>query len=201
MATVQLKLGPADHGRSLTLDDFDGAEFEPGHRYEIIDGMVYVSPLANFPENFLETWLYDVLRDYSRAHPEVINYVSTKTRVFVPRRRKATVPEPDIAAYADFPRERPAREIRWQDINPVLVCEVLVEGDARKDLTRNPDLYLATPSVKEYWVLDGRDNADEPTLVQHRRYGKRWVVRSFPYGSTFTTRLLPGFTLPVDPRK
>jgi hypothetical protein len=38
-------------------------------------------------------------------------------------------------------------------------------------------------------------------LIQHRRYGKRWVVRPFPYGSTFTTKFLPGFELVIDPRK
>jgi Uma2 family endonuclease len=86
-------------------------------------------------------------------------------------------------------------------VYPVLVSEVLVEGEAEKDLERNPELYLAVPSVREYWVLDGRADPNEPTLIQHRRYGKRWVVRRFPYGSTFATKLLPGFTLLIDPRK
>lgn len=54
MAGVQLKLGPTDHGRKLSLDDFDEAEFEPGARYEIIDGRVYVSAEPNPAENFLE---------------------------------------------------------------------------------------------------------------------------------------------------
>ena len=40
-----------------------------------------------------------------------------------------------------------------------------------------------------------------PSLGNFRRYGKRWVVRSFPYGSTLTTKLLPGFSLLIDPRK
>lgn len=201
MATVQMKLGPADHDRPLTLDDFESAEFEPGFKYEIIDGRLYVSPEANFAENVLETWLYRALLFYSHYHPDAINHVAMKSRVFVHKRRKATVPEPDIAGYRGLDLSRPLRDIHWRDLEPLLVAEVLVEGDARKDLERNPALYHAVPSIQEYWVLDGRDEPDEPTLIQHRRYGRRWVVRRFPYGSTFTTKLLPGFTLLIDPRK
>jgi Uma2 family endonuclease len=131
----------------------------------------------------------------------VLNSVTNKRRVFVHSRRKATVPEPDIAAYHAFPADRSLRDVRWQDVGPVLVAEVLVEGDPQKDLGPNAELYFDVPTVREYWVLDGRGNPDEPTLIQHRRYGKRWVVRSFPYRSTFATKLLPGFSLLIDPRK
>jgi Uma2 family endonuclease len=201
MASVLLRLGPDDHGRQLTFDDFDAADFEPGFRYEIIDGRLYVSTAPNPAEHILENWLFLKLVAYSAHHQAVINYVSYRSRVFVHSRKKDTAPEPDIAAFEDFPLGRPFKEIRWQDMGAVLVAEVLVEGDPEKDLTRNLELYLAVPSVREYWVLDGRDNPDEPTLIQHRRHGKRWVVRSFPYGSTFTTKLLPGFSLLIDPRK
>jgi hypothetical protein len=34
----------------------------------------------------------------------------------------------------------------------------------------------------------------------HRRYGERWKVIDLAYGDTYTTRLLPGFTLTIDPR-
>ena len=44
MSTVQSKLGPADHGRAMTLDEFDDADYEPGYKYELIDGRLYVSP-------------------------------------------------------------------------------------------------------------------------------------------------------------
>lgn len=201
MSALRLKLGPADHGRPVSLDDFDAADFAPGVRYEIIDGRVYVSPLANFAENFLETWLLRKLLVYAEANPDVLNYVTPKSRVFVRHRKRATVPEPDITAYHDLDLSQSLRGVHWRDMNPVLVCEVLVEGDERKDLERNPDLYLAVPSIREYWVLDGRADPDEPALIQHRRHGKRWVVREYPYGSTFTTKLLPGFTLLIDPRK
>lgn len=200
MASVLLKLGPADHGRPLTLDDFDSAEFEPGFKYEIIDGRLYVSEEPDPTENELELWLFEKLWDYSRSKGSVLNRVTNKGRVFVHGRSEDTVPEPDIAAYTDYPLDRRFRGTRWSEISPVLVCEILLR-DPAKDLGRNVELYLAVPTIKEYWVLDGREHPERPTLIQHRRHGKRWVVRSFPYRSTFTTKLLPGFSLLIDPRK
>ncbi|MBX9580033.1 MAG: Uma2 family endonuclease [Gemmataceae bacterium] len=201
MSTAALKLGPADHGRPVSLDDFEAADFGPGVRYEIIDGRVYVSPPANFPENRLETWLYQRLLVYADGHPDVANYVTNKPRVFVHKRRRATVPEPDIAAYRGVDLDADPRDLHWRDLGPVLVVEVLVEGDVAKDLERNVELYFEVPSVREYWVLDGRADPNRPALVQRRRHGRRWVVREYPYGSTFTTKLLPGFSLPIDPRR
>jgi Uma2 family endonuclease len=201
MSTVHLKLGPTDHDRPLTLDDFESAEFEPGFKYEIIDGRLAVAPEANLTENVLEDWLYDKLKEYAKVCPAVINYVTNKARVFIPSRDADTCPEPDIAAYKHFPHDILLSELRWEDVSPILVAEVLVECDSAKDLVRNPGLYADVPSIQEYWVLDGRVDPDEPTLHHRRRRGKRWVVRDYPYGSTFTTKLLPGFALLIDPRK
>ena len=39
--TPRLKLGPGDHNRQLTLDDFESAEYEEGYQYELIDGKLY----------------------------------------------------------------------------------------------------------------------------------------------------------------
>jgi Uma2 family endonuclease len=201
MSSVQLRLGPADHGRPLTLDDFDEAEFEPGSRYEIIDGRLYVSTEPNPAENFLQNWLFIKLIIYSGQRQDIINYVAVQSRLFVHSRREPTVPEPDLTAYCDFPRNAPLEDLRWQDLGPVLVAEILVEGDPRKDLERNRKLYLEAETVREYWILDGRENPNEPTLIQLRRYGKRWIEKSFPHGSTFTSKLLPGFSIVIDPRK
>ena len=58
-------------------------------------------------------------------------------------------------------------------MSPILVVEVLFDADPYKDLVRNVDLYLQVPSIREYWLLDARYSADEPTLIVHRRRGKR----------------------------
>ena len=201
MATVQLKLGPADHGRRVSTADLESAEYAPGFKYEIIDGRLYVSPQPNVPEFLLERWLRRALEQYADAHPDVVNLIAVKGRVFLPEVVRPTVPEPDLAAYHDFPFDAPFEDVRWENVSPILVCEVLVEGSIEKDLGRNPDLYHRVPSIKEYWVLNGSEDPEEPSLIQHRRRGKAWTVTAYPYGSTITTKLLPGFSLVIDPRK
>jgi Uma2 family endonuclease len=200
VASVAMRLGLADHGHSVTLKEFESAEFEEGYKYEIIDGRLYVSPEAQVPESRLETWLYRKLWDYADRRPDVINYVCNKGRVFVPRRR-TTTPEPDLAAYAGFPVDLPFDRVRWRDVSPVLVGEVLYAADPHKDLVRNVELYLQVPSIREYWILDARDFPDEPTLIVYRRRGRRWIRSEYHYGETYTTKLLPGFKLLIDPRR
>ena len=169
MSTVLKKLGPTDHGRPMTLEEFMAARSVEGYHYELIDGKLYVSPLPNLPENRVEDWVFDQLKLYVRDQSDVINFVTNKARVFVPRRRRLTNPEPDVAAYRNFPLHLPFRSVRWQDVSPILVVEVLSLDDPDKDLVRNVELYLQVPSIKEYWLFDTRRSrtaalADAPAL-------------------------------------
>lgn len=199
MATVVM-LGPADHGRPMTREEFDAARGQEGYRYELIEGRVYVSPVPNLPHDYINEWSYDLLHHYSKDHPEIINYVTCRARIYVPDEEEATSPEPDLAGYHDFPRGRPIREMTWRDVSPVLVAEIVSDDDPEKDLERNVDLYLRVPSIREYWVLDPRADPDRPTLLVYRRRGSRWQrpINVAP-GDTYTTRLLPGFELLLDP--
>lgn len=199
MATA-VKIGPDDHGRPMSLEEFEGGDYDEGFRYELIDGRLYVSPQPDLPENQVEEWINDKLKQYARRRPEVVNFVSSKARVFVPG-RETTTPEPDQAAYHDFPLHLPKRQVRWQDVSPLLVVEILHRDDPDKDLVRNVALYYQGPSIKEYWVIDARDDPDRPSLRVHQRYGRRWRVIDRAFGETYTTRLLPDFTLNVDPHR
>jgi Uma2 family endonuclease len=199
MATVT-KLGPADHGRRMSFEEYLAGDYQEGYQYELIRGRLYVSPQPNAPQGFLDKWLYDHLTVYSRLHPEGTNFVHNKARVFVPDEAD-TVPEPDVAAYQDFPRELRIKDLDWRDVWPVLVVEVVSEGDPDKDFVRNLDLYLRVPSIKEYWILDSRADPDRPTLFVYRRHGKQWrKPLELAFGEVYTTKLLPGFSLTIDPR-
>ena len=54
MATVQTRIGPADQGRRMTLDEFRDAEEEPGYRYELARGVVEVTQVPNDPHGQIE---------------------------------------------------------------------------------------------------------------------------------------------------
>ncbi len=199
---TQLYLTPKDQGRALSLEEFEHAGGLEGYHYELIDGKLEVSPLPDMSHEDLRDWLRDQLKDYGRQHPEVINYVKAPARVFVPERHATTAPEPDAAAYRDFPLHLPLRQRRWRDFSPILVAEIISEDTADKDLVRNLDLYLQVPSIREYWILDPRTDADRPTLMVYRRRGQRWQNPiAIAAGGIYTTRLLPDFALVLDVRE
>src|ERR1700678_2060589 len=117
MATLLL-LGPADHGRQVTAEAWAAAPLEKGYHYEVIDGKLLVSPTPDLPHNNLEEWLDDCWKAYARQHPEVVDYVTQGARIFIPGRPRLTVPQPDLAAYANFPFATPRAQRSWRQINP-----------------------------------------------------------------------------------
>ena len=166
--TALLKLGPADAGRDLSEEDYLAAEYEPGHKYELIRGRLEVSPLPGVPQDCAEQWLFRHLLAYSLCHPHVINHVTNKACVRIIEAAEVSLPEPDISAYRDFPLLEP-EGVDWRDLSPVLVAEIISPGYAAKDLRRNPPLYLSQRSIQEYWVVDTRPGLRAAELVVHRR--------------------------------
>jgi Uma2 family endonuclease len=199
---IRTKFGPADHGRPLALADFMAADYLEGYRYELIDEKLYVSPRMELPQARVADWLLFKLLVYVRANPHSVNYVLPHARIFVPERSAGTNAEANVAAYCDFPLHLPLNDLHWQDVSPALVAEVLCLEDPDKELVRNVELYLQVPSIREYWLFDTRaEGADQPTLRVRRRWGSRWRVIDLDYGETYTTKLLPGFELIVNPRR
>jgi Uma2 family endonuclease len=70
MATIAapLVLGPADHGRTMTLDEFLEAEIEEGYRYELGRGVLEVTQVPNDPHRQVVTNLYDAIGRYRRTN-------------------------------------------------------------------------------------------------------------------------------------
>ena len=197
MSTVT-RLGPGDHGRELSFDEYMAGDYEEGWHYELIDGSLYVTPAPNYSHDWLEKLIFRSLQEYSSKHPDIIGHVTDKARVFVPGARRTTAPEPDIVAYRRVP---PGRRVDWREISPFIVAEILGHGSEDKDLERNVDLYLRVPSIEEYWVFDIREDPDQPLMRAHRRRGAGWEVIDLAADKSYTTPLLPGFSLRVDPSR
>ena len=188
-----VRFGPKDHGRVVSDDELEVAEFRSGYDYEVIFGRLYVSPAPNFEHDWIEKHVLGQMFLYSREHPEVVAYVTDRARVFMPGSHQTTVPEPDLAIYATLPASD------WRDVSPLVVGEVLRDEDVDKDLFRNVDLYLRVPSIQEYWVFDIRQDARRPTLLVHRRVLDHWNVLEFSADSIYETPWLPGLKLTISP--
>jgi Uma2 family endonuclease len=195
-----LSLGPTDHGRTVSLEEFRTARWLEGYRYELIGGKLYVSPTPNLPHERIAHWIQTLLEDYGKKMPSIMNYVTARGRVIVPDDPEVTWPEPDVTVFRGFPLHLPFSSVQWEDLNPVLVVEVISEDDPNKDLVRNVELYEQVPSIREYWVLDPRTDPDHPSLVVYRRRGQRWQRPiEVGAGDVYETRLLPRFRLVLDP--
>jgi Uma2 family endonuclease len=198
---TRLYLTHADHGRPLTWDEYVSADAREGYRYELIEGKVVVSPPpGSLHEDYVE-WLKRLLDAYVRDRPDVLCSVRTRSCVVLPDTAAEAVsaPEPDLACYAEFAaRFTPC--VDWRDYSPILVVEVISPDTADKDLARNRRLYLQVPGIQEYWILDPREGVEALTLLVYRRRGRRWeACRTVAAGGTYTTPLLPGFSLLLDP--
>ena len=198
---TRLYLTPADHGRAMSWDEFASADAEEGYRYEMIEGRVFVSPAANAPHGAFEIWILRILLAYAEEHPEVLPFVTPRARVFLPDLAEGiTAPEPDVACFAEYAANPYAPDVDWRDYSPILVVEVISADTADKDLVRNRRLYLRVPSIREYWILDPREGVEGLTMLVYRRRGRRWAARlTVRPGETYTTPILPEFSLVLDP--
>ena len=196
--STMLSIGPRDHGREMTYEEFLAGDYEPGYKYELIRGELYVSPPPNPPHDVMLEHLTELLTVYKLKHRKIIKRLSAGARVFVPRIRKTTCPEPDLALYNDERGNR--NQKRWQAFSPFIVIEV-VSDDPDKDYVRNVDLYQQVPSILEYWLFDKVDEADGPVMrVYSRDLGEEdWSIDEYDSAATYSTPLLPGFKLPVSP--
>src|SRR5262245_22832044 len=68
--TVRPPLGPGDAGIPMSLDEFEEGEFEPGYRYEVIHGILVVTPPPLEGERDSNEELGYWLRSYHDSHPQ-----------------------------------------------------------------------------------------------------------------------------------
>src|SRR3954447_18406976 len=74
MATVTtpLRIGPADRGRAMTLEEFLVCDVEEGYRYELARGVLEVNQVANDPHGVVVCNLYRAVGRHDAQHPGLI---------------------------------------------------------------------------------------------------------------------------------
>jgi Uma2 family endonuclease len=178
-----LLLGPGAAGMMLEPGEFDVAEFEAGFRYELIHGVLVVSPAPLPQERGPNDELGYYLRSYRQNHPQGGSLDDT-------------LPEHDILMGDD---RRRADRVIWAGLGrqprvdemPTIVVEFVSVG--KRSLVRDYEVkrreYLAI-GVQEYWVF----NRFNRTLTVFHASGKKVVLGE---NQTYSTPLLPGFELPL----
>jgi Uma2 family endonuclease len=189
MATVAtpLRIGLADHGRTMTLDEFLEAEEEEGYRYELARGVLEVSEVPNDPHGDVVANLYDAISRYRRDHPGVIRRYGggNEFRFWLPRMISGRNPDLGVVLHG-APKDWRGRRI------PVLAAEVVSRGHIQRDYQTKREEYLAY-GLLEYWIVDPLER--KVTVLTRR--GDAWDEAVFRDDQAIGSLVLPRFATTV----
>jgi Uma2 family endonuclease len=190
MATVRLRIGPADHGRKMTLEEFWEAEEQPGYLYELARGVLEVSEIPGDAHFQVVDNLHEAFSIYRRAHPGLILRIGrgSDVRYIIPELETDRHPDLAIVFRGTAQRDFKGRRL------PVLGVEVVSPGSrarTRDYVDKRVD-YLAV-GLLEYWIIDP-DQRQVTVLVRREVDGVAvWEERAFREAEVIISDLLPGF--------
>ncbi len=189
MPTVQsvLSLGPDDHGRAITAEEFAEANYAEPWKYEREDGKLIVMPPDGPAHDDCSEPVRDLLGAYRISHPDVVEKVVSEAWVRVD---DGTDRIGDIGVFLIGPRSsinRPERvpEMMFEIVSP--------DRESReRDYVKKRQEYRRL-GVLEYVAIDRRRHRATIYTDGPRGYRKR-VLRP---GDVYSSPLLPGLAIPL----
>lgn len=182
----RIRIGPEDHGRRMSLDDFDRAIAREGRMYELGKGVVEVSEVPSLEHLAQVEEIKTQLYRYKVSNPGLIHSVASSNEAKILIAGTGSERHPDLSIYLGPPPETDV----WSLWIPAIVIEVVSESSRRRDYDEKPDEYLEF-GVDEYWIIDA---ARKQMLVNVRWRGQRKPQTVRP-PKKYPTRWLPGFSL------
>lgn len=190
------RYGPGSAGLKMTPEEFDdvpASMFVRGYRYEVINGVLVVSPFPGPGERSLNDYLGYMLTQYledasNKKKPINADTLPEQTIATTNRRRA------DRAIWVGLGRKPDERT----DV-PAIVIEFVSSRrrDAMRDYEEKRDEYL-NAGVKEYWIIDRFRRL--MTIYKTKKTGRSSATTYdiVTEGQSYETKLLPGFTLPLS---
>lgn len=187
MTAMTAELLGLPHGRPLTADDLDRMP-DDGHRYELIDGVLVVSPSPRHLHQRGVLMLSRILFDACPDHLELL---------FAPfdvRLADDTVMIPDlhVARASDITE-------RNLPTAPVLAVEVLSPSTRSFDLHLKKDRYRRA-GCAHYWTVDPGLSGRPPSIAAWRLLDDDYVEAGAATGEE-VLRLLEPFPVEVVPAR
>lgn len=184
-----LRIGPTDHGRTMTLEEFRQAEEEEGYRYELGRGVLDVTEVPGDLHGQVVTNLYRAIGRFEADHPRVVRRYGGGSEFHLWLPGLVSGRNPDFAVVLHgTPRNSRGRR------PPCLVAEVVSrKGEDRGDRVKRAE-YLAY-GLLEYWIVD--PGLRQVTVLT--RDGDTWSEQVIRDHEVIPTLVLPGLaTTAVD---
>ena len=157
-------------GRAWTWADLQEIPEDRGHRYEIIDGSLHVSPSPNRPHQVAAGRIRDLLLAAAPTDVEVVEAVDVELA--------DNVVEPDVVVLPAADAYTPAGPLKPGQV--LLAVEIVSPGSRRMDRLVKPSI-LAEGGVPAYWRVE-LDGPDTPMVVAYEldggAYREAAVVRA-----------------------
>lgn len=187
MQKIAIKITPADHGKRMSLDDFDQAEVQEGYLYELSRGVITVSDVPNLQHGDQVDFIRQSLAEYRAKKLVTIAKIFGGSECKILLSELQSERHPDIAIYKSPPEDL---EDLWAFWVPDIAIEVVSAESAHRDYVEKREEYLLF-GIREYWIVDA---AKHEMLVLKRRGGK-WTERVVKPPEVYESKLLPGFVL------
>ena len=153
------------------------------HRYEYVDGLVYMMAGGTINHDIIKSNVEHILWGLLRG--QNCRTYSSDMKVFVSETRYY---HPDITVSCD-PRNRGTQKMVHA---PRIVVEVLSPGTETIDRRRKLRDYLACPTIEEYLLVDSRSI----TIEIYRKEQKKWIYDVFK-GDDLVELISVGIHFPV----
>jgi Uma2 family endonuclease len=192
MGKTLIRIGPADHGRPMSLAEFECADVQAGYHYELSRGIITVSDVPSRLHLLLIMAIRDLLHVYKALNPGRIRIIAAGTacKLLVPAFESER--HPDISIYLTEPPPIDDATL-WRHWFPEIVIEVVSRSSRKRDYEEKPEEYLQL-GAKEYWIVDGQ----KKVMVVMKRVRNRWVETTITPPDIYRTRLLPGLEFSVE---
>jgi Uma2 family endonuclease len=157
---VMADVEPQLFGKPFTVDDLESTP-DDGHRYELLDGTLLVTPAPGWAHQDATARLWQILEGV--RPPEVRALLAP----FAVQFSRSVELQPDVlvARYVDLtPKNLPTA--------PLLVVEVRSPSTALIDLNLKKAAY-ARHRVPSYWIVD--PNPDKPSVIVFELDGDKYL--------------------------
>jgi Uma2 family endonuclease len=183
---AEFDYGHECNGMLMTPEEFDKGEFEECWDYELVNGVLIVSPIPHEAEAGANEALGHWLSDYEENHPRGLCLDVTLPKRYIGFGSSRRLADRVIwAGLGRIPR-------RWE--TPAIVAEFVSKGKHNRvrDYEVKRDQYMNI-SVKECWLIDRFDRC----MIIFSRQGGKTRHRVNRAHQVYKTPLLPGFELPL----